>query len=290
MKNSFRNFIVKYTFLVSSILTTILFLSGCGEKVPTPLDAKKIKQIQFNFVDIDSRKNKIGGDITLSIPKSLLSSVLKNTTHYVLYWSSTPSESGKSLQIGEPILVNKKETDFTLTTFPQNTDIQEKYIVLYLKNSEFEDGVNEVYSGLSLAINDVFTGSDDLPKSITKQTPDIISSDKIELGIENVLFEFDSSDIQPRFKEELRKTVESLEDKTKIKFLITGHADERGSNEYNFHLGSRRALSVKRYLISLGIPFMNIETTSKGEEEPLDPRSNEEAWSKNRRAVSETYE
>jgi peptidoglycan-associated lipoprotein len=68
-----------------------------------------------------------------------------------------------------------------------------------------------------------------------------------------------------------------------VKIQIEGHCDERGTNEYNLALGERRANSAKKYLISLGMPADQISTISYGEEKPLDPGHNEEAWAKNRR-------
>ena len=69
-----------------------------------------------------------------------------------------------------------------------------------------------------------------------------------------------------------------------MKIQIEGHCDERGTIEYNLALGERRANSAKNYLISLGISPDRISTISYGEEKPLDPGHNEEAWAKNRRA------
>jgi len=64
---------------------------------------------------------------------------------------------------------------------------------------------------------------------------------------------------------------------------VEGHCDERGTNEYNLALGERRANAAKRYLLSLGISSDRISSISYGEEKPLDPGHNEEAWAKNRR-------
>jgi len=69
-----------------------------------------------------------------------------------------------------------------------------------------------------------------------------------------------------------------------VKIQIEGHCDERGSTGYNLALGERRAASVKNYLISLGISSNMLSTISYGEEMPIDPRHNEEAWAKNRRS------
>jgi peptidoglycan-associated lipoprotein len=65
---------------------------------------------------------------------------------------------------------------------------------------------------------------------------------------------------------------------------IEGHCDERGTPEYNLALGERRAVAVKTYLVSLGIPPERLRTVSYGKEFPFDPGHDEGAWSKNRRA------
>ncbi len=65
---------------------------------------------------------------------------------------------------------------------------------------------------------------------------------------------------------------------------LEGHCDERGTAEYNLALGERRAVAVKTYLVSLGIPPDRIRTVSYGKEFPFDPGHNEDAWAKNRRA------
>ena len=65
---------------------------------------------------------------------------------------------------------------------------------------------------------------------------------------------------------------------------VEGHCDERGTAEYNLALGERRAVSVKAYLVSLGIPAARIRTVSYGKEVPFDSGHNEEAWTRNRRA------
>ena len=69
-----------------------------------------------------------------------------------------------------------------------------------------------------------------------------------------------------------------------IKLLIDGHCDERGTEEYNRALGSRRALAVRKVLVEYGISPDRIRTRSWGEDKPVDPAHNEAAWAKNRRA------
>ena len=65
---------------------------------------------------------------------------------------------------------------------------------------------------------------------------------------------------------------------------IEGHADERGTAEYNLALGERRSLAARNYLVSLGIPGERLRTVSYGKEFPFEPGHQESAWSKNRRA------
>lgn len=69
----------------------------------------------------------------------------------------------------------------------------------------------------------------------------------------------------------------------KIKVIIEGHCDERGTAEYNLALGSSRAQEAKKFLVNSGVNSKRIETISYGMERPLDPAHNEEAWAKNRR-------
>ena len=67
---------------------------------------------------------------------------------------------------------------------------------------------------------------------------------------------------------------------------IEGHADERGTTEYNLALGERRATAVKSYLVALGVDPARVLTISYGEERPADPGHDEEAYAQNRRAVT----
>jgi peptidoglycan-associated lipoprotein len=104
--------------------------------------------------------------------------------------------------------------------------------------------------------------------------------------LKDIHFDFDKYDIRPRDAEILNGNAALLSKYPTIKVQIEGHCDERGTNEYNLALGERRANNTKKYLISLGISQDRISTISYGEERPLDPGHNEEAWTKNRRAQS----
>jgi peptidoglycan-associated lipoprotein len=102
--------------------------------------------------------------------------------------------------------------------------------------------------------------------------------------LKDIHFDFDKYDIRREDEEILRGNAAFLKKNPKMKIQIEGHCDERGTAEYNLALGERRAISMKRYLVSLGIPSDRILTISYGEERPLDLRNSDEAWANNRRA------
>jgi len=101
---------------------------------------------------------------------------------------------------------------------------------------------------------------------------------------EDIYFEFDRYDLIPSAQDVLRKKAAWLRSNSGVSVFIEGHCDERGTNEYNLALGDRRAESAKSFLLNLGIASSRLTTISYGEEQPVDPGHNEEAWEKNRRA------
>lgn len=102
--------------------------------------------------------------------------------------------------------------------------------------------------------------------------------------LKDVQFAFDSYDIDTTGRSILQGNASWLKENSDSTFVIEGHCDERGTPEYNMALGQKRAQSVYDYLRGLGIGAERMSTVSYGEELPLDPRHNEVAWSKNRRA------
>ena len=101
---------------------------------------------------------------------------------------------------------------------------------------------------------------------------------------EDIFFEFDSSTLNAQDQAILKAKAEWMARNPHLNIVIEGHCDNRGTTEYNLALGERRAESVKRYLQDLGVSESRIRTISYGEERPLDPGNNEDAWAKNRRA------
>ena len=98
-----------------------------------------------------------------------------------------------------------------------------------------------------------------------------------------ITFDFDRSDLRPDARAALDAKVPILMANSNVTVRISGHADERGSSEYNLALGQRRAAAAKRYLVERGVAEGRIETTSFGEERPVCTESNEGCWSQNRR-------
>jgi len=96
-------------------------------------------------------------------------------------------------------------------------------------------------------------------------------------------FDFDKSDLRDDARSTLDAKVPILLANTNVTVRIGGHADERGSSEYNLALGQRRAAAAKRYLVERGVAESRIETTSFGEERPLCTDHSEACWSQNRR-------
>lgn len=109
---------------------------------------------------------------------------------------------------------------------------------------------------------------------------------KTEKISDRVFFDFNKDNLTEEAISVLDATAEWLNKNPDVKLLIEGHTDERGTKEYNIGLGQRRASSVKKYLESKGIDAARIKIISYGKERPEFAGSNEEAWSKNRRAVS----
>jgi len=101
---------------------------------------------------------------------------------------------------------------------------------------------------------------------------------------ERIHFALDRADLTSEARSTLAAKVDILRSSPGLTLRIQGHADERGSDEYNLALSKRRAAEAKRFMTQQGIEAARLETVGYGEEQPLDPASSEAAWSMNRRA------
>tara|TARA_B100001540_G_scaffold197342_1_gene173800 strand:+ start:25 stop:504 length:480 start_codon:yes stop_codon:yes gene_type:complete len=120
---------------------------------------------------------------------------------------------------------------------------------------------------------DVYTGTDTV-EYLASGVPD------------RVFFATNESVLTTASRETLRKQATWLRKNPKINVVLEGHADERGTREYNLALGERRANAAKDYLMTYGVSASRITVISYGKERPVDSGSNPLAWSKNRRSVT----
>ena len=105
-------------------------------------------------------------------------------------------------------------------------------------------------------------------------------------GRDVIYFDTDKYDIDAEDQQALRQQAQYLQQYPNVRATVEGHADERGTREYNLALGERRANAAKNYLVSLGVPANRVTTVSYGKERPVALGSNEQAWARNRRAVT----
>ena len=102
--------------------------------------------------------------------------------------------------------------------------------------------------------------------------------------LDDVFFEFDKSDLSDKARASLQKNAEWITRWKTTRITVEGHADARGTNEYNLALGERRAGATRDYLVTLGVAAGRIDIVSKGEEQPFCAENAEPCWGQNRRA------
>lgn len=104
------------------------------------------------------------------------------------------------------------------------------------------------------------------------------------LGLNSIHFDYDKYNLTGKSISTLSENAEILMEHPDLEITIEGHCDERGTDEYNLALGEKRALAARDFLVNFGIARPRVSVISYGEEKPVDPAHDEEAWSKNRRA------
>jgi len=174
--------------------------------------------------------------------------------------------------------------------------------------------LNKIFKGLLIAVpvmtlaacsssSDIDEGAANQSQTnqVEQQTNDTVQVEKIErvksaeellrdkydeLRQDQVIyFDFDTARVSGQYAELLQAHADFLVNNASVKVLIEGHADERGTPEYNIALGERRAQAVSKYLQSLGVSEGQISLVSYGEEKPMIKTRDEDAFAKNRRAV-----
>ncbi|WP_324828473.1 peptidoglycan-associated lipoprotein Pal [Qipengyuania zhejiangensis] len=135
------------------------------------------------------------------------------------------------------------------------------------------------------------------PTETTTQVPDEVYagagvgtqqhfSEAVGVANTTVYFDTDRYNIDSEDSAKLQTQAQYFSQYPTLNFTIEGHADERGTRDYNLALGERRANAAKNYLVSVGIPASRIRTVSYGKERPVALGSNEAAWAQNRRAAT----
>jgi peptidoglycan-associated lipoprotein len=112
------------------------------------------------------------------------------------------------------------------------------------------------------------------------------AQDPLGSGADKVFFDYDQSVIRDDGRVTLDRQADWLNQNRTVNVLVSGDCDERGTEEYNFALGNRRAFAAATYLSAKGVAGTRISTVSYGKDKPIAPGSTEEAWSQNRNAIT----
>jgi len=122
--------------------------------------------------------------------------------------------------------------------------------------------------------------------SASSSAADKTPAEKLAQVGDTVNFDFDSAELTVSARSTLNRQAAFLSLNPDLMIVIEGHADERGTREYNLALGDRRATAVRDYLVAKGINSARVRTVSYGKERPIAAGSDEAAWAKNRRAAT----
>ena len=116
-----------------------------------------------------------------------------------------------------------------------------------------------------------------------KKTVDELNAERV---LADVLFDYDSSVLRDDGRSAASRNADYLKRWPSVRITVEGHADSRGTSEYNLALGERRAAAVKDYIVSLGVQGDRITTVSKGKEQPVCTEASEACWQRNRRGFN----
>jgi peptidoglycan-associated lipoprotein len=142
-----------------------------------------------------------------------------------------------------------------------------------------------IAAALSIAACANKTTNDLAGAGLNSATPGSQQDFVVNVG-DRVFFDTDSTDLSPQARTTLDKQAQWLSQYNRYSFTIEGHADERGTREYNIALGARRAQTVREYLVSRGIEAQRMRSISYGKERPVAVCNDISCWSQNRRAVT----
>jgi len=162
-------------------------------------------------------------------------------------------------------------------------------VVFLVSACSSNDDEEVIFDGQSAAAREGITDGplDEIYQGGAQQGPAPGTQADLVVNVgDRIFFGTDRYDLNNEARMILDKQAAWLEQYSSLNVTIEGHADERGTREYNLALGERRANSVRNYLSALGISPSRIQTVSYGKERPAVPGANESAWSQNRRSVT----
>lgn len=140
-------------------------------------------------------------------------------------------------------------------------------------------------AGPAESLESPLSGQDGAPSmsGVGVGAAEVIKGSRTNVGLLPVYFDFDKAIIRQDQVERITANALFLKNNPGLMVRIEGNCDSRGTNEYNVALGERRAMGVKRYLVTLGVADARVSVLSYGEERPVNPGNNEIAWAENRR-------
>ena len=138
-------------------------------------------------------------------------------------------------------------------------------------------------SSMNVTEETVYTGDVKTVQASSTDNEDISYDSQAIFANATVYFDFDKTNLTSKSLQTLKSVVDALNDNSQLNIVLSGHADERGTREYNLALGQRRADTVSQYLILNGVESNRITTKSYGEERPIANGQDEASYAKNRR-------
>ena len=138
-------------------------------------------------------------------------------------------------------------------------------------------------SSVNVTEETVYSGDVKTVQALSTDNEDISYDSQAIFANATVYFDFDKTNLTSKSLQTLKSVVDALNDNSQLNIVLSGHADERGTREYNLALGQRRADTVSQYLILNGVESNRITTKSYGEERPIANGQDEASYAKNRR-------
>ena len=138
-------------------------------------------------------------------------------------------------------------------------------------------------SSMNVTEETVYSGDVKTVQASSTDNEDISFDSQAIFANATVYFDFDKTNLTSKSLQTLKSVVDALNDNSQLNIVLSGHADERGTREYNLALGQRRADTISQYLILNGVESNRITTKSYGEERPIAYGQDEASYAKNRR-------